>query len=52
MERLKQRLNVAKKALKTLQALENEPKSTMRRDAMIQRFEYSFEALWNDAGAS
>jgi len=33
MERLRKRLEVAQKALKTLQELENEPESKMRRDA-------------------
>lgn len=46
MERLKQRIALAKKALITLQELENEPESKVRRDASIQRFEYSFEAMW------
>jgi len=49
MERLKKRLEVAKKALMTLQELENKPESKMRRDATIQRFEYSFEAMWKAA---
>ena len=49
MERLKKRIEVAKKALITLQELKNEPESKILRDAMIQRFEYSFEAMWKAA---
>lgn len=47
MERLKKKIDTAKKALKTLQellAVENP--TTVERDAVIQRFEYTFEALW------
>lgn len=50
MERLKERLAVADKALTTLCAL---PLTTevddIIRDAAIQRFEYTFEALWKAA---
>ncbi len=49
MERLKQRLSMAKKALTTLQELEPESDSLVQRDATIQRFEYTFEALWKAA---
>lgn len=49
MDRLKQRLEIANKALITLQELEVEPASKMQRDATIQRFEYSFEAMWKAA---
>ena len=47
MDRLKQRMESAKRALKTLQELlESETLTIVERDAAIQRFEYTFEALW------
>ena len=47
MERLKERLDVAQKALKTLQEiLVDENPTVILRDAAIQRFEYTFEAVW------
>lgn len=47
MERLTQRLGVAADALSTLQELLDGPlDDPVRRDAAIQRFEYSFEAVW------
>jgi hypothetical protein len=46
VERLKERLAAARKAIGTLEAILKEPKSPIVRDASIQRFEYSFEALW------
>jgi len=47
MERLKERFKVAKKAISTLKVLtEISALSDIERDAMIQRFEYSFEATW------
>lgn len=46
MERLKERLAIASKAIGTLEAILKEPKTPIVRDASIQRFEYSFEALW------
>ena len=46
MERLKLRHDDALKALKTLEDILREPFSTIVRDATIQRFEYTFEALW------
>ncbi len=49
MERLKQRLEMAKKVLMTLQELGTDSDSTVHRDATIQRFEYSFEAIWKAA---
>jgi nucleotidyltransferase substrate binding protein (TIGR01987 family) len=49
LERLKERLEVAKQALRTLQELESESYSTTVRDATIQRFEYCFEATWKVA---
>ena len=46
MERLELKLKSAKKALETLKETLNEPYSLYLRDATIQRFEYTFEALW------
>ncbi len=51
MERLKERLMIARKALGTFLELAAkdgyiEYPSLERRDAAIQRFEYSFEAVW------
>jgi len=49
LERLIEKLTIAKKAVLTLQALEKEAYSEIVRDASIQRFEYSFEAVWKAA---
>jgi nucleotidyltransferase substrate binding protein (TIGR01987 family) len=50
MERLIERLRVARKALSTLQELTKNPElSVVERDAAIQRFEYTFEATWKAA---
>ena len=50
MGRLKQRLAVARKALETLKALVGlKHPSLEKRDAAIQRFEYTFEAVWKAA---
>ena len=47
MERLIKKVGTAKRALKTLQELlEVENPTTVERDAVIQRFEYTFEAFW------
>lgn len=46
MERLRQRYEDARRALKTLEEVINEPYSLVVRDATIQRFEYTFEAVW------
>jgi len=46
LERLRQRYEDAKRALKTLEEVINEPYSLVVRDATIQRFEYTFEAVW------
>jgi nucleotidyltransferase substrate binding protein (TIGR01987 family) len=46
MERLKLRYSDALKSLMTLEEILREPFSTIVRDATIQRFEYTFEALW------
>lgn len=50
MGRLTERLDVARRALSTLTELplSGEP-TTIERDAAIQRFEYSFEAVWKAA---
>lgn len=47
MERLKERLKTAKKALEKLHeiAMKNEI-NEIERDALIQRFEFSFELMW------
>lgn len=50
MERLKERLQVADRALSRLEeALMIGNPSSIERDATIQRFEFSFEALWKVA---
>jgi nucleotidyltransferase substrate binding protein (TIGR01987 family) len=46
LERLRQRDEDARRALKTLEEVINEPYSLVVRDATIQRFEYTFEAVW------
>ena len=46
MERLTLRYNDTRRALETLREIVNEPYTTIVRDAAIQRFEYTFEALW------
>jgi len=47
VERLRKRVDTAKRALKTLQELlKVENPTIVERDAVIQRFEYTFEALW------
>jgi nucleotidyltransferase substrate binding protein (TIGR01987 family) len=52
VDRLNQRLEQAGRALKSLQALAglSEP-SLVERDAAIQRFEYTVEAVWKAAKA-
>lgn len=49
MDRLSERLRVARQALETFQAALREPKTAMNRDACIQRFEYTHEAVWKAA---
>ena len=50
MERVKERVQVARKALSTLQELTSKPDLTLvERDAAIQRFEYTFETAWKAA---
>ncbi len=51
MERLKERLTLARKALRSLEELLIiESPSKVERDAAIQRFEYTFEAVCKAAG--
>jgi nucleotidyltransferase substrate binding protein (TIGR01987 family) len=50
VERLRQRLATARQALQTLEEVIHIPNPTLiERDATIQRFEYSFEAVWKAA---
>lgn len=50
MDRVKERLKVAQKALKTMEEIVSEKQPTaIQRDAAIQRFEYTFEAVWKAA---
>ncbi len=50
MERLKERLQIANQALSRLEeALTIDTPSLLERDATIQRFEFTFEALWKVA---
>ncbi|MBC8277013.1 MAG: nucleotidyltransferase substrate binding protein [FCB group bacterium] len=46
MERVKLKYKAAKDAHKTLEEIIKEPYSKIIRDATIQRFEYTFEAVW------
>lgn len=47
MERLEERLTLARKALDTLnEIILIQAPNAIERDATIQRFEYSFEAVW------
>lgn len=46
-----ERLRIAEKALQSLEAIPLPPRSEIERDAAIQRFEYTFEALWKAAAA-
>ncbi|HHT9113369.1 MAG: nucleotidyltransferase substrate binding protein [Planctomycetes bacterium] len=46
MERLMLKYKDALKALDTLEEILRQPFSIIVRDATIQRFEYTFEALW------
>ncbi len=50
MDRLKERLEVAQRALLTLQEAVTLPHpDAFQRDAALQRFEYTFEATWKAA---
>jgi len=46
MDRLTERLRVARRALETFREALREPKTPLNRDASIQRFEYTYEAVW------
>ena len=46
MDRLSQRMKTAERALNTLAKVLMERKTEIVRDAAIQRFEYTFEAVW------
>lgn len=46
MERLEQRIDIAKKSLESLNEALQLPFSKIVRDAAIQRFEFTFEAVW------
>ena len=50
MERLTEKLTTARKALGTLkELLSRDSITTVERDAAIQRFEHTFEAVWKAA---
>ena len=49
MDRLAERLQVARRALGTFREALREPKTPVTRDASIQRFEYTYEAVWKAA---
>jgi len=50
MDRLKERLEMAQRAFKTLEECLNKPAaSDIERDGAIQRFEYTMEATWKAA---
>jgi nucleotidyltransferase substrate binding protein (TIGR01987 family) len=50
VDRLHERLSLARRALQNLQELASRTSvSPVERDAAIQRFEYTFEALWKGA---
>ena len=47
MEQLKQKIDIAGRALATLrELLKSDTLTAVERDASIQRFEYTFEAIW------
>jgi nucleotidyltransferase substrate binding protein (TIGR01987 family) len=46
MDRLTERLQVARKALSSFREALASPPTGLNRDASIQRFEYTFEAVW------
>jgi len=49
MDRLKERLEIARKALVSFREALRETATPMNRDASIQRFEYTYEAVWKAA---
>ena len=46
---MKERIETARRALGSFEAVLREPKTDIVRDAAIQRFEYTFEASWKAA---
>jgi len=46
MEKLKKKIEIPQKALKTFKNILKYPYSEITRDASIQRFEYCFEIIW------
>lgn len=46
MERLKERIELANKAISKFKEALQMPKDTITRDASIQRFEFTWEATW------
>jgi nucleotidyltransferase substrate binding protein (TIGR01987 family) len=51
VERLKERLRLARRALATLLEVLREPRTPIVRDASIKRFEYTYETVWKAAQA-
>ena len=52
MERLKPRIDLAHRALVRLgEVVEIVNRSAIERDALVQRFEFSFEAVWKSPSA-
>ncbi len=51
MDRVARRIEMAQRALSSLEALAGEAPTPIVRDASIQRFEYTFEAVWKAAQA-
>ncbi len=51
MAAVNRRLQTARKALQTLEELDLTQRDPIVRDAAIQRFEYTFEAVWKAAQA-
>ncbi len=49
MDELIRRLNLARRAIRTLEEVLKHPKTDIVRDAAIQRFEYSYETGWKTA---
>jgi len=49
MDRLTERLQVARKALASFREALTSPPTELNRDASIQRFEYTHEAVWKAA---
>lgn len=49
MARVNERFSIAWQVLGTLRETLQEPKNRIVRDASIQRFEYTFEAVWKAA---